>query len=441
MSESDNDRSPELVAAGFTKRYSHYVLGVLLVVYVFNFIDRQILAILAESIKNDLGLSDTQIGALSGLAFGIFYATLGIPIARLADKHSRVNIISICLTIWSAMTALSGFAQNYWQLLVARIGVGIGEAGGSPPSHSLLADYFAENERATALGIYAIGIPVGILFGNLLGGWINEFFGWRNAFLIVGIPGIALAILLRFTVKEPPRGMSDPIEDRSKKPAQVPFKQVVSTMWSFKSFRQLSLGAGTQAFVGYGAIAWMPAFLQRTHDMSSGQVGTALGLIIGIAGGLGTFLGGYMADRLGKRDIRWYMWIPAGGFLIAVPTSLGVFSLDTLWVILALYAIPAFATNLYTGPTFGMTQSLAPLAMRASASALLLFIINIIGLVFGPTAVGFFSDLFQSSFNMPDTEGLRWALIVCSLVYLVSFVNYALAAKHLKGDLERSATM
>ena len=420
----------------FTRRYRHYVLGVLLVVYVFNFIDRQILAILAQSIKTDLGLTDTEIGALSGLAFGMFYATLGIPIARLADRHSRVNIISICLAIWSGMTALSGLAQNFWQLLVARIGVGIGEAGGSPPSHSLLADYFAVNERATALGIYALGIPVGILFGNLAGGWINEFFGWRSAFLVVGIPGIALAVLLRMTVKEPPRGHS---EGRTATLTQVPFLTVVKTMWGFKSFRQISLGAATQAFVGYGAIAWMPAFLIRTHGMSSGEVGTALGLIIGFAGGIGTLLGGWLGDRIGHHDRRWYMWIPAYGFLIAVPASLGVFLLDDLWILLALYAIPAFTTNLYTGPTFGMTQSLAPLAMRASASALLLFIINIIGLVFGPTAVGFLSDVFQNTMAMPDTESLRWALILCSLVYLISFANYLLAARHIRADLARSA--
>jgi MFS family permease len=428
---------PTATAFSTSKKYANYVLGVLLVVYIFNFIDRQILAILAQSIKVELGLTDTQIGALSGLAFGIFYATLGIPIARLADKHSRVNIISICLAIWSVMTAISGLAQNYWQLLIARIGVGVGEAGGSPPSHSLLADYFPVNERATALGIYAIGIPVGILFGNLLGGWINEFFGWRNAFLVVGVPGVALAILLRTTVKEPPRGHS---EGRAPKVEPVPFMDVVRTMWGFKSFRQLSLGAATQAFVGYGAIAWIPAFLIRTHGMSSGEAGTALGLIIGIAGGLGTFLGGWICDRIGQRDIRWYMWIPAWGFLIAVPTGLGVYLIDDLWLILALYTIPAFMVNLYTGPTFGMTQSLAPLAMRASASALLLFIINIIGLVLGPTTVGFLSDQFQAMFAMPDTESLRWALVICGLVYAVSFANYMLAARHLKGDLERAET-
>jgi MFS family permease len=428
MSESTNATTAPL----FTKGYTNYVLGVLVVVYVFNFIDRQILAILAESIKLDLGLSDTQIGALSGVAFGIFYATLGIPIARLADKYSRVNIISICLTIWSLMTALSGLAGNFWQLLAARIGVGIGEAGGSPPSHSLIADYFPSDARASALGVYALGIPIGILFGNLAGGWINEFFGWRFAFLVVGVPGILLALLLKFSVKEPPRGYS---EGKTQTKPQVPFKQVLKTMWGFKSFRHLSLGAATQAFVGYGAIAWMPTFLIRTYDMSTGEVGTALGLIIGIAGGAGTFLGGFLADKLARKDRRWYMWIPAIGFLIAVPFSIGVYLVAGLYAALAFYIVPAFMVNLYAGPTFGMTQSLAPLVMRSSASALLLFIINIIGLVFGPTTVGLLSDLFQNSWGMDGTEGLKWALFACAFVYVISFINFMMAGKYLRQDL------
>ena len=425
---SEKDASTPL----YTKGYTHYVLGVLVMVYVFNFVDRQILAILAESIKTDLDLSDTQLGLLSGVAFGIFYATLGIPIARLADRYSRVNIISICLAIWSLMTALSGVAQNFWHLLIARIGVGIGEAGGSPPSHSLIADYFPTNARASALGIYALGIPVGILFGNLAGGWINEFFGWRYAFLVVGIPGILLAILLKMTVKEPPRGYS---EGKQPEIEHVPFLQVLKTMWGYKSFRHLSLGAATQAFVGYGAIAWMPPFLIRTHDMSTGEVGTALGSIIGIAGGVGTFMGGFLADRLGKSDARWYMWLPGVGFLIAVPFSLGVYLVDGLSLALALYVMPALLVNLYTGPTFGMTQSLAPLAMRSAASALLLFIINIIGLVFGPTTVGFLSDFLQSGWSMDATESLRWALFACSFVYIISFINYTMAARTLREDL------
>jgi MFS family permease len=419
----------------YSKSYTHYVLGILMVVYIFNFVDRQILAILAQSIKVDLGLSDTEIGALSGIAFGIFYATLGIPIARLADKYSRVNIITASLSVWSVMTALSGLAGNFWHLLAARIGVGIGEAGGSPPSHSLLADYFPPNERASALGIYALGIPVGILFGNLAGGWIDQFFGWRNAFLLVGIPGIILAIVLKLTVREPPRGHS---EGRVFEPKPIPFREVLRTMWAFKSFRQISLGAGTQAFVGYGTIAWLPSYLIRAHDMTTGQVGTALGLIIGIAGGIGTLSGGFLADKLGAKNPSWYMWIPAFGFLIAVPFCIGVFTLDNLYVILALYSVPALLNNLYTGPTFGMTQSLAPLAMRAAASALLLFIINIIGLVFGPTTVGILSDLFQSMWQMNDVESLQTALLICSFVYLISFVNYYLAGKHLPADLARA---
>lgn len=420
----------------FTKSYTQYVLGMLVVVYVFNFVDRQILAILAPAIKADLDLSDTQIGALSGVAFGIFYATLGIPIARLADKYSRVNIISICLAIWSLMTALSGLAGNFVQLLIARIGVGIGEAGGSPPSHSLLADYFAPDKRATALGIYALGIPIGILIGNMAGGWINEFFGWRNAFFLVGIPGIILAITLKLTVKEPPRGYSEP---KPSEITQVPFLEVVKTMWGYKSFRYISLGCGTQAFVGYGSIAWMPSFLMRTHDMSSGEVGTALGLIIGIFGGAGTLLSGLIGDRLGARNVRNYMLLPAWAFLIAVPAGAAVFLVHDLWLVLALYTLPVFLVNLYTGPTFGMTQSLAPLAMRASASALLLFIINIIGLVFGPTTVGIVSDLLQSSWQISDVESLRYALLGCNFVYLLSFMFYFLASRTLESDLAQGA--
>lgn len=438
MSEAD----PVAAAPGevdnklYTRGYTQYVLGVLVVVYIFNFIDRQILAILAQSIKEDLVLSDTEIGALSGVAFGIFYATLGIPIARLADRYSRVNVISICLAIWSAMTACSGLAMSYWQLLIARIGVGIGEAGGSPPSHSLLADYFSPRERSTALGIYALGIPVGILFGNLAGGWVNEFFGWRNAFLVVGIPGLVLAIVMKLSVKEPPRGYS---EGRAPATTQVPFTRVLKTMWGYRSFRQLSLGAATQAFVGYGAIAWMPSFLIRTHDMSSGQVGTALGLIIGIGGGLGTFLSGVISDRLAVRDIRWQMWVPAIAFLVTVPFGAAVFLVDSLYLSLAFYCLPAFLVNLYTGPTFGMTQSLAPLAMRAAASALLLFIINIIGLVFGPTVVGMLSDLLHNTWQLTESASLRWSLLACNFVYLISAVNYYLASSSLKDDLANTA--
>ncbi len=431
---STSNAKNDVAEQDYSKGYTHYVLGILTVVYVFNFIDRQIFAILAQSIKTDLQLSDLEIGALSGVAFGIFYATLGIPIARLADRYSRVNIIAISLAIWSAMTTLQGFAVNLWQLAIARIGVGVGEAGGSPPSHSLLADYFAPEKRATVLGVYALGIPIGILFGNLAGGWINEFFGWRNAFLLVGIPGVILALVLKKTVREPRRGRT---EKQAVSQEVVSFPTVIKTMWSFGTFRHLSIGAGTQAFVGYGTIAWMPAFLERTHDMSSGEVGTALGLIIGIFGGVGTFFGGRWSDRLATRDKRWLMWLPALSFLAATPFMVATLMTGNLYLALFFYAFPALLANIYAGATFGSNQTLAPVAMRAAAAALLLFIVNIIGLVFGPTTVGVISDYLQANQNMNDVDSLRYALVACSFVYILSAASYFIAGRHIREDFAK----
>lgn len=420
------------VAPNYSPRYTRYVLGTLLLVYIFNFVDRQILAILAPAIKADLGLSDTQIGALSGIAFGIFYATLGIPIARLADKYSRVKIIAVCLAIWSVMTAVSGFATSFVHLLIARVGVAVGEAGGTPPSHSLISDYFPPNKRSSALGVYALGIPIGILGGNFLGGWVSELYGWRAAFFVVGIPGVLIALLLRFTVKEPPRGHS---EGRQVEVKPVPFAEVLQTMWSMRSFRFLALGAAAQAFASYGAIAWMPSFLMRAHDMSIANVGMALGLIIGLCGGAGTFLGGVLGDRLGARNVKWYMWMPAICFAVALPLSLFVFLAESQTTTLILYALPVFLFNVYTAPTLAMTQNLAPLAMRAAASALLFFIMNLVGLALGPTAVGILSDVLQSNWQMTDVDSLRWALIICHCAYLFAVAFYLLAARTLAADL------
>ena len=283
----------------FSPAVRNYALGVLVVVYTFNFIDRQILSILLEPIKQDLGLSDSALGMLTGFAFALFYATLGIPIARFADRSNRRNLIAWALAIWSAMTAVSGLAQNFWHLLLARIGVGVGEAGCSPPAHSMLADYFPTENRATALGIYSLGIPFGILFGFIAGGWLNEFFGWRVAFFIVGVPGLLLAILVRFTLREPPRGMA---EGRVADEEQPTIMETFRFLWSKRAFRHMAVGGGLTAFVGYGVITWVPSFLIRSYGMSTGDVGTYLGLILGIPGGIGIALGGYLADRYGARD-------------------------------------------------------------------------------------------------------------------------------------------
>jgi len=405
------------------------VLGTLVVIYTFNFIDRQILSILLEPIKNDLGLSDTELGMLTGFAFALFYATLGIPIARWADRGNRRNLIALALTIWSAMTALSGLAQNFWQLLVARIGVGVGEAGCSPPAHSMIADYYPASQRATALGIYSLGIPFGILFGFLAGGWMNEFFGWRAAFFVVGVPGILLAIAVRMTVREPERGMAEGLTASATQPGIM---ETFGHLWRLRSFRHLAFGGALTAFVGYGVVSWMPSFLIRSYGMQTGEIGTYLGLILGIPGGLGIALGGYLADRYGSRDTRWYLWIVTVALLLGMPFSVAVYLSSGPYSALLLLVLPIFLGNFYQATTFSQTQGLAGLRMRAVAAAVLLFIINIIGLGLGPQAVGIISDALQPAYGQ---ESLRYSLLICGFANIWSALHYYLAGRHLGADL------
>ncbi|MEK9748925.1 MAG: MFS transporter [Pseudomonadales bacterium] len=413
----------------FSPAVRNYALSVLVVVYTFNFIDRQILSILLEPIKQDLGLSDSALGMLTGFAFALFYATLGIPIARFADRGNRRNLIALALTIWSGMTALSGLAQNFWHLLLARIGVGVGEAGCSPPAHSMIADYFPAENRATALGIYSLGIPFGILFGFIAGGWLNEFFGWRVAFFVVGIPGVLLALLVRYTLREPPRGMA---EGRVAEVEQPTVMETFRFLWSKRSFRHMAVGGGLTAFVGYGVVTWVPSFLIRSYGMSTGDVGTYLGLILGIPGGIGIALGGYLADRYGARDTRWYLWVVAVALIACVPLSFGVYLSATAFASLIFLIIPILLGNFYQATTFSQTQGLVSLRMRSVAAAVLLFILNIIGLGAGPQAVGILSDVLQPQYG---DESLRYALLILSLVNVWSAYHYYLAGKYLKDDL------
>ncbi len=408
-----------------------YVLGVLVVVYTFNFIDRQILSILLEPIKLDLGLSDTQLGLLTGFAFAAFYATLGIPLARFADRSNRRNLIAASLVIWSGMTALSGMAANFWHLLVARIGVGVGEAGCSPPAHAIIADYYPVEKRATALGIYSLGIPVGILFGFLAGGWINEFFGWRMAFFVVGVPGLLLAVVVRLTVAEPPRGMA---EGRTDSAAQPGVLETFAFLWSKRSFRHLAFGGALTAFVGYSFTSWIPSFLIRSHDMTTGEIGTWLGLILGIPGGIGIALGGYLADRFGGRDTRWYLWIVAVALLAGVPFAVMVFVAPSPTSALLYLIVPVMLGNFYQATTFSQTQGLVSLRMRSVAAAVLLFVINIIGLGLGPQMVGIVSDALAPAYGK---ESLRYALLACSLINIWAAAHYYFGGKHLAGDLVR----
>ena len=413
----------------FSPAVRNYALGVLVVVYTFNFIDRQILSILLEPIKQDLGLSDTALGMLTGFAFALFYATLGIPIARLADRGNRRNIIAWSLTIWSAMTALSGIAQNFWHLLIARIGVGVGEAGCSPPAHSMIADYFPAENRATALGIYSLGIPVGILFGFIAGGWLNEFFGWRVAFFVVGVPGILLALLVRWSLREPDRGMA---EGRQANADQPGIMETFTYLYQKPSFRHMAIGGGLTAFVGYGIVTWVPSFLIRSYGMDTGEVGTYLGLILGIPGGIGIALGGYLADRYGAKDTRWYLWVVTVALLIAVPITVGVYLSSSATASLLFLILPVLLGNFYQATTFSQAQGLVPLRMRAVAAAVLLFILNIIGLGAGPQMVGVVSDLLAPTYG---DESLRYALLALSFVNIWAAYHYYLAGKTLKQDL------
>ncbi len=425
----DHNEAPDPPPGVFSKEARHYALSILVVVYTFNFIDRQILSILLEPIKQDLGLSDTQLGMLTGFAFALFYATLGIPIARYADRGNRRNLIVVALTVWSAMTALSGVAQNFWHLLAARIGVGVGEAGCSPPAHSMIADYFPAEKRATALGIYSLGIPIGILFGFVAGGWLNEFFGWRVAFFVVGVPGLLLAILVRYGLREPTRGMAEGREDVGIQPT---IKETFRFLWAKRSFRHISYGGALTAFVGYGVVTWVPSFLIRSHGMETGEAGTYLGLILGIPGGIGIVLGGWMADRYGSRDTRWYLWVASIALLLGTPFAFGIYLSDTPAMSLLFLIMPVLLGNFYQATTFSQVQGLVTLRMRSVAAAVLLFILNIIGLGAGPQAVGVVSDLLRDQYG---EESLRYSLLIFSFVNIWAAYHFYVAGKYLKDDL------
>ncbi|MEQ9142837.1 MAG: MFS transporter [Parvibaculaceae bacterium] len=429
---ADQPAAASSAASFITPAYRRYALGILTVVYTVNYVDRQILSILLEPIKVDLSLSDTQLGLLF-TTFGIFYATLGLPIAMVADRTNRRNVITAAMTVFSGMTAACAFITSFWQLLIARILVGVGEAGSSPPSHSMIADMYEPKSRATALAVFSLGVNIGIFIGFLVGGYVAQWYGWRTAFLVVGLPGLVLAVLVHFTLREPPRGHSDGRTGDEEVAQKI--GQVLTFLLTQPAFRHIAAGATLVSFVGYGAVAWLPPFLVRSHGMEVGDIGLALSLIIGLAGGAGTFAAGWLADRLGQKDVRWYMWVVALAGLIAFPFGFSVYLVEDLSWALGLFIIPAAAGALYLGPSLAMTQGLAKLKMRAVASALLLFILNIIGLGLGPQAVGIVSDLLEPTYG---AESLRYALLVMTPLGLWGALHFYLAARTLSTDLERA---
>ena len=406
-------------------------LALLFLVSLFNYMDRYMLAVLLPAIKADLQLSDTEIGFITGLAFTLFYVTMGIPIARLADRYSRRNIIAIALTVWSAMTALCGLAQNFVQLAVARVMVGVGEAGASPPSHSLIADLFPVEKRARAISVYTLGAPVGILIGFLLGGWITQLHGWRAALFTVGIPGILLALVIHRKLHEPERGAADGLARTTE---VQPFLFTLKTLMSSPTFRHLSFATGLYTVLWLGVVQWLPSYFTRSFGLGIGEVGTWLAIILSTSQIIGMVTGGYLADRLGTGDLRWYVWVPSLAILVSTPMfALTFLTQNPTLAFLSLF-LPFMIGVMQGPPTFAVAQGLADVRMRAMAAALLLLITNLIGGGIGPQAVGIMSDYLADQHHQ---DSLRYALLAVSLVFgLWSSLHYFLAGKTIRREFK-----
>ncbi len=461
----------------FSESYKTTVLWLLVLAYTFNFIDRTIISTIGQAIKEDLGLTDTQLGLLGGLAFALLYTTLGIPIARIAERHNRVNIISIAIVVWSGFTALCGMANNFLTLVLFRLGVGVGEAGLSPPAHSLISDYFEPRRRASALSVYSFGIPLGTMFGAVAGGWIAQNVSWRAAFVIVGLPGILVAIALKLFVKEPPRGYSERVipetplvEGEETVPPQAAVKPpsilaVAKRIFGKWSFFHMVAGITVASFASYGTGQYQAAYFIRMFGLDLATVGLIFGLIGGVAAGAGTLLGGFLTDWAGKRSGRWYALVPAIGLLVACPLYILVYLQNDWRVAAALLLLPGIFHYTYLGPTFGVIQNAVSLRMRATATALLFFVLNLIALGFGPPFCGWCIDmisqhLFAASqlgdfftlcpggIGAPGAgpivdaacraavaEGSRQGIIWNLLIYAWAGVHYLLAAVTLPKDM------
>lgn len=410
------------------------MLFTLLVVYIFNFLDRQIVNILAEPIRKDLGLNDTQIGLMTGLAFALFYTLLGLPIARYADRPStdRGRLIAVALVIWSGMTVLCGYAQNFVQLLLARIGVGVGEAGCTPAAHSLIADRVPAERRSSAMAFYALGIPIGSLLGMVIGGYLSDVLGWRRAFMFVGAPGIIMALFVVLLVKDRNRA-ARPLPEGVNAEGLV---DAMAILLARPTFVLMLAAASACSFLSYGKSTWTTIYFQRTHELTPGEVGFWFGLGGGIAGILGTWLGGWLADRLARTDRRNLVLAPAIGMAIAVPLAIAAY-LATDWrMSLALLMVPTVLNSLYYGPVFSSTQGLVAPRHRATASALLLLGQNLIGLGLGPLFFGMLSDWIKPSFG---EESVRYVLYGAALLGLIPALLFWMLRPRLPAELDRNA--
>jgi predicted MFS family arabinose efflux permease len=425
--------TPSVVARAepTSRAYAIYVLGVLLIVYTFNFIDRIVLGVLVPPIKAELGLTDTQLGLLGGTAFALFYTALGIPIGWLADRFNRVWIMTAALALWSAFTATCGLATNFTQLFLARLGVGVGEAGGVAPAYSFIADYFPPSQRARALGVHAFGIPIGSALGLFFGGMIASLVDWRTAFFILGISGLAIAPLQLFTVSEPVRGGLDV---QAAAPRSKPTLAHVARVLAGKpAFWGLSVAAASSSIMGYGMFFWLPSFFVRSYGLTLMQVSVYFGGIVLVGGLAGVWLGGQLADRYGAARKAAYALVPAVALILIVPFyAIGVLAGGFSWAFIV-FVIPAGLSLVWLGPTISAIQHLVPPDMRALASAIFLFVNNLIGLGLGSLIIGALSDALAVRFG---AESLRYAILSGTSFYVLAAALFFWSSRRLERDWE-----
>lgn len=413
--------------------HAYYALAAVFIVLTFSLVDRNILSILLIAIKDDFDASDSQMGFLTGMAFAVTNAIAGIPLARLADRGSRRTIIAVGLAVWSALTALQGFARSFSLLALARVGVGIGEASTGPAAHSMISDYFAPERRATAIAIYTMGGHFGVFIGYILGGWLNDMVGWRTTLIIIGLPGMLVALLVALTVREPARGQS---ENRVSDEAQAPLMEVVRYLWSRPTFRHLCAAAPLLVSAFYCLNIWGPAFLIRVHGLTTSEVGVRLGPIMGIGGAVGTLLGGFICDRLGARDPRNYLRIPGISALGMIPfLVLFLFSPQTDLALFALVPMVVLAAT-FIAPIYTVSIGLARLRMRAMSSAMIHLIISVVGAGVTPQLIGIFNDLLSVRFG---EQAVRYSLLLVALTNAWGAAHIFLAARSLPADMAIAA--
>jgi MFS family permease len=410
-------------AARAPRQSASLVLGLLLLAYIFNFLDRQILGILAQPIKADLHLSDTQFGAVGGLAFALLYSALGIPLAIVADKTSRSAVITGSLAVWSGFTALCGTAAGFGQLFLYRLGVGIGEAGGVAPSYALIADYFPAERRARALAIFSLGVPIGLASGTLIGAYIAHAINWRAAFVVIGIAGLLLAPVLKLVVRDPP--------SVSRAAAQAPIRSVFSILARKPAFWLLAFASSASSVCGYGLALWTPSILQLSFKLDILATGNFLASLLLLGGCAGVFAGGWLADRLGGADRAWYARLPAIAWIVSIPAwGLGLFA-PNLWIAWPLLLIGTGVNILWLAPVTTAVQHLVPRAMRSTASASFLLINNLVGLGAGPLLIGWLSDELKAGYG---ADALRDAGVACTAFYAVAALLVLLAARPLRAS-------